>query len=239
MSEFTYHTPDSNSFIYTLRRYLQQTGKENISVLLQNASYELASSGSYSGVRWNTYSATIRFFVSVENIHKFTESIKKELLSAADTVFPRDAGYEIFECEISSILEPPPDDDQILGNTASLTSSGIIKHDGLMFRSRSETRIYDELKKREVLFFSNATAVLGKRDVKREPDFLVCLNGKWGILEVMGEQYHPSSTAMRDHDRARLFKDYGLSCIEFYDASRCYNEPVKVVNDFIERLAKF
>ena len=71
---------------------------------------------------------------------------------------------------------------------------------------------------------------------KKEPDFLVCLNGKWGILEVMGETFHPSATAIRDHDRARLFKDYGLVVIEFYDASRCYSDPEAVVDDFLRRL---
>jgi hypothetical protein len=30
---------------------------------------------------------------------------------------------------------------------------------------------------------------------------------RWGLLEVMGEAYHPAATAVRDHDRARLFKD--------------------------------
>lgn len=69
---------------------------------------------------------------------------------------------------------------------------------------------------------------------KREPDFLVCQNGKWGILEVMGAEYHPDAT--KDHDRARLFKDYGLTYIEFYNANRCYNDPEGVVGDFLKRL---
>jgi hypothetical protein len=54
----------------------------------------------------------------------------------------------------------------------------------------------------------------------------------------MGESYHPSATAMRDHDRARLFKDYGLFIIEFYDAAKCYNTSEAVVADFLARLAK-
>lgn len=49
----------------------------------------------------------------------------------------------------------------------------------------------------------------------------------------MGEQYHPSNTAMKDNDRARLFKDYGLFCIEFYDAKRCYKKPDEVVDNFL------
>lgn len=136
------------------------------------------------------------------------------------------------------MLEAPPDDESSLSNSASLVSNGTIEHDGLRFRSRSEIKIYDALKKRNVLFFANATAVLGGKAVKREPDFLVCQNGKWGILEVMGDQYHPSNTAIRDHDRARLFKGYGLFCIEFFNATRCYNEPNEVVDDFLKLLSQ-
>jgi hypothetical protein len=65
---------------------------------------------------------------------------------------------------------------------------------------------------------------------------LVCSEGKWGILEVMGETYHPASTAMQDHDRARLFKDYGINCMEFYEAKRCMKDPKSVVEDFLRRL---
>src|SRR5262249_5291223 len=47
-----------------------------------------------------------------------------------------------------------------------------------------------------------------------------------------------TAAAMRDHDRARLFKEYGLFLIEFYDASRCYNSPEEVVGDFLQRLGR-
>lgn len=238
MTEFTYSPPESTVFLHTLRSYLQATGKDDIANLLANSSYEVSSCGSFSHVRWNSYDATVRFFVPVVRIPKFTEEVRKDLLCAVDAVFPREVGFEITDVEISPILEAPPDDESSLSNSALLGSKGTIEHDGLRFRSRSEIKLYEALKKRHVLFFANATAVLGSKDVKREPDFLVCQNGKWGILEVMGEQYHPSTTAMRDHDRARLFKDYGLFYIEFYDAARCYNKPDEVVDDFLQRLSK-
>jgi len=123
-------------------------------------------------------------------------------------------------------------------NNASLANTQIIEHDGLRFRSHTETKIYDALKKRGILFFPNATAVLGVKNIRREPDFLICQDGKWGILEVMGDKYHPGTTAMKDHDRARLFKDYGMYVIEFYDANRCYNHPEEVVDEFLRLLSK-
>ena len=122
-------------------------------------------------------------------------------------------------------------------NNASLADTNIVVYDGLRFRSKTEIKIYEALKKRRVLFFANSTAVLGQKNTKREPDFLVCQDGRWGILEVMGEPYHPSATAMKDHDRARLFKNYGLHVIEFYDANRCYNHPDDVVDEFLNLLS--
>jgi very-short-patch-repair endonuclease len=77
---------------------------------------------------------------------------------------------------------------------------------------------------------------MGGKNIKREPDFLVCQDGKWGILEVMGEDFHPR--AADDHDRASLFEDYGLYFIKFYDAKKCREKPNEVVEDFLRRLAK-
>ena len=238
MTDFTREFPDSNKFLYTLRKYLEQTDKEQISTLLINSRCEFIESSSFSHVRYNSFDATIRFIVPVVSISKFTEELKEDLRYAADVCFPKDVGYEITDLEISPILESPPDDDDILLNSASLISKGTIEYDGIRFRSRSEIKIYDELKKRNVLFFANATAVLGCKNTKKEPDFLICQNGKWGILEVMGEPYHPSNTSMRDHDRARLFKDYGVFHIEFYNATECYSKPDKVVDKFLQYLSK-
>ena len=121
-------------------------------------------------------------------------------------------------------------------NNASFFEEATIQYDGLRFRSPPEIEIYKELKQRDVLVFPLAMAVLGGRNTRREPDFLVCHKGKWGILEVMGQTYHTRETAVKDHDRARLFKNYGLTCIEFYDATQCTHNSSKVVDDFISRL---
>lgn len=72
--------------------------------------------------------------------------------------------------------------------------------------------------------------------MKREPDFLICHKGKLGILEVMGEGYHNQSTAVKDHDRARLFKKHGILCIEFFDADSCRSFPSVVVDRFLALL---
>ncbi len=219
MSDFTYELPTSQTFLYTLRQYFEALGRTDIAELLSNSTCELLPSSSYSPRRWNTFYTTCVFRVPVTRLASFTDDIRKELYEAVQEIFPKEAGYEIHELHVSPLLENPPDDERVGINSASLVSEGTIEYDGLRFRSRAETRIYDALKKQNVLFFANATAILGGKGIKREPDFVVCRNGRWGILEVMGDQYHPSATAMRDHDRARLFKDYGLYYIEFYDAN--------------------
>jgi hypothetical protein len=123
LTEFTYSPPESAVFLHTLRGYLQAIGKNDIATLLINATYQLSSSSSFSRVRWNFFNATLRFFVPVANISKFTESVRKELLVAVDSVFPREVGYEIADLEVAPILKAPPDEEKVLSNCGSLVSS--------------------------------------------------------------------------------------------------------------------
>jgi hypothetical protein len=240
LTNFTHNPPESAAFIYTLKKYLEAENKVNIAALLVNSNckFVVVDDSPYKGC--DLCAAVVYFEVPVISRSKFTESIEKELLNAVELIFPKETGFEIVGVEVSSIIEEPPDDEQRLPNSASLVSSGSMEWDELRFRSRSEIQVYKALKKRNILFFANATAVLGgkNKDVKKEPDFLICQNGKWGILEVMGDLYHTPTNAMDDHDRARLFKDYGVSCIEFYDAKKCYTTPEEVVADFLDRLSK-
>jgi hypothetical protein len=137
-------------------------------------------------------------------------------------------------------LTRPPGcvDEQEFGlNNCFFKTELTIEHDELHFRSVAEVAVYDELKKRKLLFFPNAAAVLGGTNEKREPDFLVCHRGKWGVLEVMGEMYH--TNAVKDHDRARLFKEHGLLCVEFYSAKKCHEDPASVVDHFLEILTGY
>ena len=121
-------------------------------------------------------------------------------------------------------------------NCASLVSDGTVLYDGVRFRSRTETRVYDALKRRRLLFFPNATVVLGatRENEKKETDFLVCDQGKWGVLEVVSKEYHPSPK--RDEERAKTFREFGVGVVAFFDADRCYNEPEAVIEEFLSSL---
>jgi hypothetical protein len=128
-------------------------------------------------------------------------------------------------------------------NNCFFKTDKTILHDELRFRSKAEVCIYDELKRRNVLIFPNPAAVLGRQEPEqyemREPDFLICHRGKWGILEVAGEPYHSGSIATaKDHDRARLFQRYGLVFVQVYDSKKCEQYSAEVVDNFLMLLAQ-
>lgn len=108
----------------------------------------------------------------------------------------------------------------------------------LRFRSQSEIRIAQAFDSEGVLFLPNCTGRIGeiKGRKNREADFLVCDTGKWGILEVDGEPFHPPSRTAQDHERDRLFRKHGIRVVEHFGATRCYNEPHVVVREFLQIL---
>jgi hypothetical protein len=110
----------------------------------------------------------------------------------------------------------------------------------LRFASVTEMKIAQAFEDADVLFLTNCMARLGKNGsrVNRAADFLVCHNGKWGILEVDGEPFHPATRAAEDHSRDRLFREHGIGYIDHFDATRCYNDAKGVVREFLGLLEK-
>jgi hypothetical protein len=139
-----------------------------------------------------------------------------------------------------------PEQEQTIGlNNCFFKTEKTILHDELRFRSPAEIAVYDELKTRNILFFPNPAAVLGSPwsdesdTTKKEPDFLICLEGKWGILEINGDTYHSGIVkTTKDHDRAREFNNYGVFFIQAYSAERCRNDACGMVDEFLRLLAK-
>ncbi|MDW2879555.1 MULTISPECIES: hypothetical protein [Bacillaceae] len=109
-------------------------------------------------------------------------------------------------------------------------------YNGLRYRSKSEIEIAKEFDKRGILFFPLPACVI--EGISKEPDFLVNHpNGKWGILECNGDPYHTFQNSTKDHEKVRLFMKKGIPVI-FFNATDCYNQPSKVVDDFMEILGK-
>lgn len=108
---------------------------------------------------------------------------------------------------------------------------------GLELRSISELKIAQALDRAGVLFIASSrarftTSENGSGRDNREVDFLICHNGRWGVLEVDGP-YHSN-----DHDKWRddRFRAHGLEIIARYPSDRCHNDPGGVVADFLGRL---
>lgn len=117
--------------------------------------------------------------------------------------------------------------------------AGVRSWQALNFRSESEVRIAQALERAGVLFLPNCRARLGAGSTgrkNREPDFLVCDEGRWGVLEVDGEPFHPPSRTTEDHERDRLFRTHGIGVVEHFDATHCYREPDLVVAQFLRLL---
>ena len=113
------------------------------------------------------------------------------------------------------------------------------KWSGLNFRSKSEIKIAEVLDERGILFFPNirGRVSLNGRRVNREIDFLICDEGRWGVLECDGEQYH--QTAADDHARDMIWNTHGIWFIKRFSATECYKNPTKVVDAFLEMLKRF
>jgi hypothetical protein len=109
----------------------------------------------------------------------------------------------------------------------------------LRYASKSEVRIAQALEDKKVLFFPLAVGVRADTGTNykdhREVDFLICNDGVWGVLEV---SYHPGRYE-QDKEKDSWFKRSGILCIEHYTAEQCYQYTEKVVNEFLEHLAKY
>ena len=109
----------------------------------------------------------------------------------------------------------------------------------LKFRSKTEIKIAEALDRAGVLFLPNCRARLTTPEGRqnKEADFLICDDGKWGILEVDGP-HHTPERRVEEQERERMFRHYGIMIIERFDSNRCYEKPDAVVEEFLELLKK-
>jgi hypothetical protein len=109
----------------------------------------------------------------------------------------------------------------------------------MKFGSQAEIRIAQELEARKVLFFPLPLAIRQDTNVfwqdHKEPDFLICNDGVWGILEV---SHHSSERYEKDVEKDAWFKQSGILCIEHRTADQCRRQPSEVVDGFLTILAK-
>jgi very-short-patch-repair endonuclease len=104
---------------------------------------------------------------------------------------------------------------------------------GLVLRSYSEVKIAKELDLTSAMFLAGSKIRLKTESHRqtREVDFLVCYEGRWGVLEVDGPHHNSDADQWRD---AR-FMEHGLF-VRRFPADLCYREPRKVVRQFLDEL---
>jgi hypothetical protein len=119
------------------------------------------------------------------------------------------------------------------------TAKQFLLWENLRFRSLPEVKIAEALERRRVMFFPLCMARVnqGPRRANREPDFLICQNGKWGMIEIDGRKFH-QGLAAEDHERDRLFRSHGVKVVERFQARHCLDVPDEVVDKFLAILER-
>jgi hypothetical protein len=185
----------------------------------------------------------------VYEIVRNNDQVKATIVQAFNAVLPRDVFVEHitsrvpltdFDSSWRSKLTRAIEDKEALNQGIPIKDGHILRWENLNFRSPNEINIAKALNEYEVFFLPNCMARFGSPTLSmrknREADFLVCYDGKWGIIEVDGETYH--TNAARDHERDRLFRSHGIRVIERYTAEQCAKEPQSVVRQFLALLKK-
>lgn len=115
----------------------------------------------------------------------------------------------------------------------------LIIYNEMKLASKAEYEIAKVLEDVGVLFFPLPLAVKRETGIPwqdhREPDFLVCLDGTWGILEV---SFH-SDRYEQDCEKTSWFQRAGILCVKCFTAERCHHEPKAVVDEFLTILSKY
>ncbi|HYX12978.1 MAG TPA: DUF559 domain-containing protein [Nostoc sp.] len=179
-------------------------------------------------------------------------SITKAIHRAFEAILPLDE-WEVNKLYITPVIELSniPDiqadwrDDLLknaLGrdghNQGTFISDEKVKNwNGFKFASLSEVQVAKELDKLGVLFLPNCKArfKVGYGRGECYPDFLICHQGKWGILEVDGPHHNTQSYIQRDRSRDQSLRSYGIF-IERFDWKDCQQQPDCVVKRFLDLL---
>jgi hypothetical protein len=186
--------------------------------------------------------------VAYDCLNDHQHNIYRKVWDSLNAPLPH--GWELRELNIRGVVVRNLDPDwhsellelargKSVNNQATADASRL--WNGLRFRSLTEVRIAEALDRAGVLFFPLCRGRLNGETgrVVREPDFLVCKDGKWGILEVDGEPYHPPSRTVHDHARDALFQQHGVQFVQHRDSDDCYMTPDKVVAEFLTLLDRY
>ena len=228
---------------YTVTKYLAEQDNsidKTIALLLNYADFDINESTQFSD-RYNCAWAEAIIRLPSKIVNKFTVEMGKRLTTVLNEFRPSQWSIDFSGVTIEPKLEKTYDNwrDDILkqltgegiNNQASFKSSNhpMFEYKGIKFRSKSEMALAPMFESSEVLFFPLPIAVCGNEH--KEPDFLVCKNGKWAILEVVTDYFHPS--VEKEADRTNWFLNHHVP-LRQYTAKNCYNQPKIIIGDFLK-----
>lgn len=147
---------------------------------------------------------------------------------------PEDDWRELVRSLIARAKEP--NQGVVTSITRKREGNEPLKYNEMNFGSATEIRVAQELEKRQILFFPLPLAVRAETGKcfkdHREPDFLICHEGVWGILEVAFHQ----GRYEQDKQKDEWFKKSGILCVEHYTAEECYGKTASVIDRFLSIL---
>lgn len=203
---------------------------------------------SWSGNSFNLYLRGPRhIYEALQNIVDEESGIGQSIQNAFNAVLPAQ-DYIGKIIPLASLIDVEPDwksqmfdiaqGKEVHNQGIEIKNRATVLWKNLRFRSETEKRIAEALERANVLFIPNCLARLNSPDGRetKEADFIVCNKGKWGIIEVDGEPYHPPSRTTQDHKKDQNFYAHGVKLILHFDATECYHQPDKVVKRFLQLL---
>jgi len=225
-------------------QYLIQGQENDAAVLLLFCSASISTRRSGAGEQVTIHLTGPRS--AHEVLSNWDHPLRQQIYAAFTAIVPAPAELEYMTARMQLVEITDPDWRQELLEIAEgrgvhnqgveIPNRKIVTWGNLRFRSETEARVARALDAVGVLFLPNCLSRLNlapERRATREADFLVCHNGKWGILEVDGP-FHPR--ADEDHVRDRMFRRHGIREIERYNWQRCFDDAPSVVQDFLTLL---
>lgn len=238
--------PASDQLLASAARFLVDGGQEDAASVLLSCSLEVWESGDHwltgDEMSFALHVELVGPRAAYEILSKDNQPITQSIRRAIGAVLPADLYIKHLTARAKLVDIDPDWRSELLeiarGKGVHNQAASVKKPyvwQNLRFRSATEARIAQALDKAGVLFLPNCIARLGSGSDRknREADFLVCQKGRWGILEVDGEPFHPPSRTAEDHTRDRLFRGQGIVHVEHFNADECYNQPELVVRQFL------
>ncbi len=107
------------------------------------------------------------------------------------------------------------------------------------FRTAGEIAIAKALEQANALFMPLPRAAIGTTADMRtmvEPDFVVCHDGKWGVLEIDGSSHEGRKA--QDTEKDRLYHAHSISVVRRYTEEQARDHPDVIVAEFLRDVDK-